>query len=89
MSLDPADRRRELVSEQLDENDVRELLALLGRAPVLLVPLAEDLVETRREGLVIDELSVLLRDLERLGDEVGHVFPDECVGIELGRIDLL
>ena len=92
LSLDPAERRRELVSKQLDKNDVRKLLALLGRVPDLLVPLAKDLVEARRGERVwsdVDELGVLLRDLERFRDQVRDVLPDEGVGVEVRRIDLL
>ena len=89
LSLDPADGRCELVRKQLDEDDVGELLALLCGTPVVLVPLPEHLVEARRQRLVVDELSVLLRDLEGLRDEVGNVLPDEGVGVEVRSVDLL
>ena len=77
LRLDPAHRRGELMREKLDENGVCKLLALLRHA---YVPVLEDLRETRRRGLVVDELGVVLGDLERLGDEVGIVFPSSMSG---------
>ena len=89
LGLDPPNRRSELVCEELNEDDVRELLPLLSRAPVVLVPLAEDLVEARRKGLVIDELGIFLGDFERLRDEIGDVFADQRIGVEVSGVDLL
>ena len=54
-----------------------------------MIPLAKNFVETRREGLVVDELGVLLSDLEGLGDQVRDIFSDEHVRVEVCRTNLL
>ena len=79
-----------MICKKLDEDDVRELLLLVGGAPVVLIPLPEHLVETQRERLAVDEQSVLLRHLEGLRDEVPkRGGTDESVGVEVRGIDLL
>lgn len=52
-------------------------------------PLAEYLVETRRESLVVDELCIFLWYKERLGDGVRNIFSNEDVRVEVGGTDLL
>jgi hypothetical protein len=63
LSFDPSDRRGEPVGKEFYEDDIGELLTLFSRTPVLLIPLAKDIVETRRD-LVANNLNVFLRDLE-------------------------
>ena len=57
-------RGSELVGKQLDENDVGKLLSLRRTSPILLIPLRQDLVESRGRRLIIYELGVLARDIE-------------------------
>ena len=45
LGVDPADRRREVVRERLDQDDVGEPLAVLVGAPVVLIALPQDLVQ--------------------------------------------
>lgn len=89
LSLDPPDRGGELVGKKLNKDGIREGLALCTRTPFLLIPALEDLVEARAGGLVIDDLNVFLRYLERLGDKIGDVFSNEHVGVKLSWVDLL
>ncbi|KAI3487340.1 hypothetical protein L1887_48761 [Cichorium endivia] len=77
LRLDPADGRGELVGEQLDHERGGEPLDALGRLPLVLLPVLEHLVETRRVGLGKDELGVRLGQLEGCRDQVGDVAANE------------
>jgi hypothetical protein len=88
LSLNPPDRRGELVGKEFYEDDIGELLALFSRAPVLFVPLAKNLVETGRGGLVVNDLGVFLRDLEWLGDQVRDVASNQHIWVEVEGVDL-
>lgn len=72
-----------------DSHGVSKLVAALRLAPLLLVPVLEDLGQTRRHSLVVDLLGVRLGDLVRLGGQVGDVATDEEVGVEVSQVDLL
>ena len=50
---------------------------------------AKDLVEARRKGLVVDNLSILLCRLEGLGYEIRNVFANQSVEVEMSGVDLL
>ena len=89
LSLDPSNWRGKLISEQLDEDDVRTLLPVFRRIPLILLPLAKNLVEARRKGLVVDNLSILLCRLEGLGYEIRNVFANQSVEVEMSGVDLL
>jgi hypothetical protein len=88
LGFDPTDRRSKLVGEELYENDIGELLTVSRAAPFIFFPLLEDLVEARRRGLVIDDLSVVARHLERFRNEIGDVFSDKHVGVQVRGVDL-
>ena len=79
LSFNLPDERAELVCNEFYEDHIRELLALLSLAPVLFIPLAEILVETRRRGLVANNLSVFLRDIEWLSDQVRDIESDQNI----------
>jgi hypothetical protein len=89
LGFDPTNGRDELVGKELNKNGISELLAVLGASPFIFFPLLEDLVEARRRGLIVDDLSVLARDLEGFGDEVRNLFPNKHVGVQVRGIDLL
>jgi hypothetical protein len=89
LSLDPTDGGGKLVGEEFDEDDVGELLTVLGVLPVILLPLLEDFVETRGSSLVVDYLTIFARNVEGLGDQVGDVLANEHFGVEMSGVDLL
>ncbi len=89
LGLDPPDRRGELVGEQLNKDGVREVPALFIRSPFFFIPVLENLVETRAGGLIIDNLSVFFCHFKRLGNEIGDIFSNEHVGVEMSWIELL
>jgi len=82
LGFDPTNRPGKLVGKELNKNGVRELLAVIGAGPFIFFLLPEDLVEARRRGLIVEDLSVLARDLEGFGDEIG-IFSDNSANIEL------
>jgi hypothetical protein len=89
LRLDPSHGGSKLVSEQLDKNRVREILALLGACPVVTLPIFEDLVKTRRGGLIIDQLGILPRNVEGLGNKIGDVLANQEVRVQVSGIDFL
>lgn len=91
LNVDPTNGRGELVGEELNEDGVRELLTLLKSTPAsgFFVPVLQDLRETRRRGLIVDELSVLLGDGEGMGDQVRDISGLEHVGVQVSGVDLL
>jgi hypothetical protein len=88
LGLNPPDGRGELVGKEFYEDDIGKLLALFSRAPVLFIPLAKNLVETGRRGLVVNDLSVFLRDLEWLGNQVRDIASNQHIWVEVKRVDL-
>jgi len=76
LSLNSPDGRGELVGKEFYKDDMRKLLVLFSQAPpVLFIPLVENLVETWRRGLVVNNLGAFLRDLEQFGGQVQDVVP--------------
>lgn len=73
LGLNSTDRRSELVGEELDKNDVGKLLAVRGAGPLIFFPLFEDLVEARRRSLIVNDLSVVTRNLEWFRNEIGDI----------------
>jgi len=88
LSLNPTDRRSELICEELNKDNICQHLAVFRAAPIIFLPLLEDLIETRGRGWVMDDLSVLAGDGKRFSDEIRNIFPDEHIGIEGIWIDL-
>ena len=64
LSFDPPDGRAEPVCNEFYEDHIHELLVPLSRTPVLFIPLAENLVETR--SMAVNNLSVFRRDINGL-----------------------
>ena len=56
---------------------------------MILLPLAKDLVEAGRKGLVVDDLSILFCGLEGLGDEIRDVLSNQSIRVEMSGVDLL
>ena len=88
MGFNPTKEKGELVGKEFNKNNVGELLAVLGAGPFIFFPLLEDFIEVGRRGLIIDDLSVLARDLEGFGDEIRNVFPNKHVGVQVCGVDL-
>ena len=88
LSSNPPDGRAEPVCKEFYEDHIRELLVLPSRTPVFFIPLAENLVETRRRCLVANNLCVFLRDIEWLGDQVQEIASNQHIWIEEERFDL-
>jgi len=61
----------------------------LGADPFTLFPLLENLVEARRRSLIIDDLSALARGSEGFGNEIGNVFPNKHIEVQVSGVDLL
>ena len=86
MSFSPPDGRAEPVCNEFYEDHIHELLVPLSRTPVLFIPLAENLVETR--SVAVNNPSVFRRDIEWLGDQVLDTASNQHIWIEVKRFDL-
>src|ERR1700723_3407100 len=60
LGFNPLHRIYELVGEKFNKNDVCELLSLSGRIPMFFIPFLQNLVQTRRQSLIVDELDIIL-----------------------------
>jgi hypothetical protein len=85
--LDPADRRSELIGKPFDKDNVGEPLTIFNASPFVLFPLFENLVQFRQGSLIVDDLSVLARDIEWLGNEIRNIFAYKHVRVKVTRID--
>ena len=83
------DRQCELIVKQFDENNISKLLAVFGTSPFLLFPLLENLVQLQRRHLIIDDLSVLMGNIERLCNEIRDIFTKKHIRVKMTRIDFL
>jgi len=62
-------------------------LSVLEITPAFFIPFLQDFIEFGRGRLIINNLNITARDVERFGYEVGDIFPNEHVGIEMRGID--
>ena len=89
LRLDPSHGGSELIGQQLYQNRIGEVLALLGAFPVIELPILEDLVKTRGLRFIVDQLHILPRYVERLDNEIRDVLANKEIRIEVTQIYLL
>lgn len=76
-----------MICQKLNQDNISELLPLLGSSPIFLFPFLKNFIKARGGGLVINDLSVFPGDVKWSGDEVGYVLPNKSVGIQMSGVD--
>ena len=78
-----------MIGKEFDEDDISKLLTVFGTSPFLLFPFLENLVQLRRGSLIVDDLSVLARNVEWLRNQVRNIFAYKHIWVKMAMIDFL
>ena len=78
-----------MIGKEFDKDNIGKLLAVFDTSPFLLFPFLENFVRLGRGSLVVDDLSILARNVEWLRNEVRNIFADKHIWVKMGRIDFL
>lgn len=64
-------------------DDVGRFLAMFSSSSIVLIPFVRDFAETRRRGLIVNQVSVFTGNLKRLRIQIRDVFAEQCPGADV------